>query len=99
MTVKTRAAMSSGSQPPCVTLTRLRGEEDQLDAAEGDRRPGPAARSASATAPRDDEQQDRVDEQRAGDRDAVGRGEPFGGLERQDEHEDADEERPLTAGR
>jgi hypothetical protein len=47
---------------------------------------------ASATAPGRRPAAARVDDQRAGDRDAVGGGQPLGGPERQHDHEHADEQ-------
>src|SRR4051794_945948 len=80
-------------QPAAVhDLGQVRGEEGGLDAAEGDRGQGELPGRPVPERTGHDEHQDRVDEQGAGDRDAVGGGEPLRRPERQHHRHDADEE-------
>ena len=98
MTRATVAAMSSGSQPPESTLVRLAPRKDSsippnVTAASTSCQGRQCQRRRATTI-----EQHRVHQQRAGDRDPVRRGEPFGRPEHEDEHEHAGEQRPVDPG-
>ena len=93
--VKTIAATASGNQPPCTTLVRLAAKNvtsiaEEDGAAERD----PAPRLVPQQ-PRDGEEQDRVEDERAGHGDAVGRGERGRGAEADHDRDDDREQRAV----
>ena len=79
-------------------LGQVRAEEGEVDDAGTRPRPTPQPQRLVPEGPDDDEEQDRVDRERAGDGDAVGGGEAGRGPEAEDEPDHGDEEHPVDGG-
>ena len=90
-------ATASGNQPPSAILSDVGGEEgESIDQEAGAERPAPAPRPpAPARSRRRAPGQHGRDHHRAGDRDAVGRGQGARGAEAEHQRQHADQQQPV----
>ena len=98
MSVNTTAAMTSGTQPPCAILITFAAKNVRSIARNASVSGRTCAERQFHRAAGDDVEEDRRDRHRAGDRDAVRRGERVRALEAEDEHDAGDHQQPVDLG-